>query len=156
MAVHRNGDIYIMTKEGSFLGQISSPARIYRLNRRQWAGRQIEIAQAMEFVGEIDFPSPVLPSVGPAAVVTGLDIRPDGTHFLVLTYELAIEFALDVAGPQPMPLGQLIRGVHYVPIYVKVLPQQEAITYVADGGGFLYTTEFRYGDVDLIRCDCGE
>ncbi|MDH3690415.1 MAG: hypothetical protein OEU36_13135 [Gammaproteobacteria bacterium] len=155
MAVHANGDIYVVTKEGSFSGNVSFPARVYTLKRMQWESGNAQDLHIMEFVTELDLPGLALPySVGFAPVATAMDISSDGSRFLVLTYELAFEFAVDLANTTSAFGPELIRGEHYAPIHVKVLPQQEAIAYLSGDKGFLYTTELRYGEVELIRYSC--
>jgi hypothetical protein len=149
LAVHPNGDLYLLTKEFVSEWRVP-PARLYRLERaRLHAGGR----QALEFVGELDlrllsaFPLDLL-----SHIVTAMDIFHDGGSFLVLTYGHAYEFAIDLQeGLGPSEAFE--EGVDYNVIRIRRLPQQESIAYSGEGS-FFYSTELRGQVAELVRVDC--
>ncbi len=152
MAVHPNGDIYILTKESDDGSRRALPAKLYKIASSQW--QEASGVQTLSFVGELD-----LPALSPSLlgyftrVVTALDISPDGKRFLVLTYENAFEFFFAQAPVQLKPTRQLREGVDYLAIRLRRLPQQEGIAYV-DNRSFLYDTEALGSapEIRLVEC----
>ena len=71
---------------------------------------------------------------------------------LVLTYENAFEFRIDVSDPT-LNLGRnLVEGVDYREIELVQLRQQEAIAYSNEG--FIYGTEAGRGRSPLMKVPC--
>jgi len=158
MAVHPNGDIYILTKEVEFeqkqtLRQ-TFPAKLFKLEREKWGNSQGRV-QTLILVGEIDFPYlAAFPSDPPGHLVTAFDIAPDGATFLALTYQHAFEFRLDLALSSLKSARELKEGEHYQLIKLKLLPQQESLTYLPGAKSFIYDSEFLWKKVEIIRVDC--
>lgn len=154
LAVHPNGDIYILTKEIDRQNRQALPAKIFRVPASQWQ-HQPAAPHIMTLVGEIDLPGLALFYAAPwGALATGFDIAPNGKTFLVLTYEHAWEFQVDLA-TQALKLAQpLKQGIDYRRIALTRLPQQEAIAYVSGRNSFLYSTESRGTPAQLMRVDC--
>ncbi len=153
MAVHPNGDIYILTKEENLNESEAYPAKLYRLSneKRQNSGNK---EQLLEFISEID-----LPYINPSGTVYGqvisaFDIAPDGKSFLVLTYENAFEFNTDLSQSRMKKSRQLKKGQDYNVVELKSLPQQESISYLPDGRSLLYNTEYHWFEAPIIRVDC--
>ncbi|MEM7008159.1 MAG: hypothetical protein AAF462_03410, partial [Thermodesulfobacteriota bacterium] len=153
LAVHPNGDIYIVTKEENLRDFEAYPAKVYKLPKEVWENKNTKSAK-LEHIGDID-----LPSLNPSAtaygqVVSAFDIAPDGKKFLLLTYENAYEFSIDLATQPIKPTEKLVKGEDYNVIELKSLPQQESITYMPDGKSFLYNTEHHWFQVPIMRVDC--
>ncbi len=153
MAVHPNGDIYLLTKEEDLNKSEAYPAKLYRLSneKRQNSGNK---EQLLEFISEID-----LSYINPSGTVYGqvisaFDIAPDGKSFLVLTYENAFEFNTDLSQSGMKKPRQLIKGQDYNVIELKSLPQQESISYLPNGRSLLYNTEYHWIEVPIVRVDC--
>ncbi|HML94888.1 MAG TPA: hypothetical protein PKC29_05620 [Thermodesulfobacteriota bacterium] len=153
LAVHPGGDIFILTKEEKRDYTEAYPARLYRLPRDKWRNAGEGVLKP-EYVGEIDFPS-LLPGASPLGqVVTSFDIAPDGKKFIVLTYEKAVEFGIDLSAGDLKPAAKMEEGKDYRVIEVMPLPQQESIAYVDGGSGFIYDTEHHLFEVPIMRVGC--
>jgi len=154
LAVHPSGDVYILTKSrfAEVLGP--SPARMYRLRRTVWR-TESPAPLTLEYVGALDLPALDRQFQDPEPIVaTALDIAPDGSRFLVLTYEHALEFGWNLSR-DPWPSGALKRGRDYQLVPLRTLNGQETAAYLPDGRGFLYGTELSGGRVsELIEVLC--
>jgi len=158
MAVHPNGDIYILTKEENLkednLNESEAyPAKLYRLSNEKWQNSGNK-EQLLEFIAEID-----IPYINPSGTVYGqvisaFDIAPDGKSFLVLTYENAFEFNTDLSQSGMKETRQLKKGQDYNVVELKSLPQQESISYLPNGRGFLYNTEYHWFEAPIIKVEC--
>ncbi len=153
MAVHPNGDIYILTKEEDLDESEAYPAKLYRLSyeKRQNSGNK---EQLLEFISDLDLPYLNPSGTAYGQVVSAFDIAPDGKSFLVLTYENAFEFNTDLSQSEMKKARQLKKGQDYNVIELKSLPQQESISYLPNGRGFLYNTEHHWFEVPIIRVNC--
>ena len=152
-AVHRGGDIFILTKEENRDNTEAYPARLFRLPRDKWQNAGDDVVRP-EYLGKIDFPS-LLPDASPLGqVVTSFDIATDGKKFLVLTYERAVEFGIDLSAGALLPTSKMKEGKDYRVIEIMSLPQQESIAYVDGGSGFIYDTEHHLFEVPIMRVDC--
>ena len=154
-AVHPNGDFYMLTKEADYGIYKSHPARLYRLRSDAWRAGGEDLT--FNFMGEIDFPElATSDSDFLGELVTGLDISPDGTQFLALTYQHAYEFELDLSSLGVLPDSTELAKI-MTPIRLQRKAQQEGVAYLPDGGGFLYSTELRNAQrVPLMRVGCAE
>ena len=152
LAVHPNGDLYILTKEADWRSLWAQPAKLFRIKRDDWQQASGEVRR-LSPLGEIDLPSLASSDADfLGRMVTALDISPDGRRFLVLTYQHAYEFQLDLS--QILSLPRTLKGVSQV-IQLKRLAQQEAVAYLPDGNGFIYTSELRRADhVPIVQVDC--
>lgn len=155
MAVHPNGDLYILSKEGDLFRLRSAPARLYRLERERWEDEPDSV-HTLTFVGELDLPQlnrNHTSLLGWRA--TAMDMTPDGSRFLVLTYENALEFALDLAEGLPESRA-LVHGRDFRRIPLRTLPQQEAIAYLPGERSFLYSSEVRapFTEAELVKVRC--
>lgn len=138
MAVHPNGDVYIVTKE--FAGLRTQAAGLFRLSREALESASGETCELMP-AGELDFPSMLKGYPLWAKIVTGFDISPDGTRLLFLTYGAAVEVAHDLSEGPVADFGRMKRNVDYRVIRLFMMKQQEAVAYMPDGMGFFYDTE---------------
>jgi hypothetical protein len=133
LALHPSGDLYIATK--SRIGRQQDPSLLFRLGAAQLAAGG---EQMFELVGSlaVDRLSAQLGD-SPRRIVTAMDISPDGSRFLLLTYDAAIEFAADLGKGLP---AQWPEGTHHA-FAIAPLLQAEAIAYGGDGRSILYSTE---------------
>ena len=148
MAVHPDGDLFIMTR--NFFPAASQPyAELFRLAAEDWMETSGQV-ETLVPVATLDFRA--LSTTLPNRLVSGLDISPDGGRMLVLTYENAFEFRIDVSDPT-LNLGRnLVEGVDYREIELVQLRQQEAIAYSNEG--FIYGTEAGRGRSPLMKVPC--
>ncbi len=153
MAIHPNGDIYIFTKEEDVDNLESFPAKLFKIRKDKWENAGAG-EQALEYVGELDLPRLSNSDSSFGSVITSFDIAPDGKTFLVLTYEDAFEFDIDLSPPGLKPSGELVRDRDYRAIKLKSLPQQESISYVEEGRGFIYDSEYHVFDVPIMKVEC--
>jgi len=153
MAVHPNGDIYIITKEEDLDESEAYPAKLYRIQSEKWQNTKNKM-QLLEYVAEIDFPNLNPSGTAYGQVVSAFDIAPDGKSFLVLTYENAFEFNIDLSQSGMKEAQQLKKGQDYKMVELKSLSQQESISYLPNGKGFLYNTEFHWFEAPIFRVDC--
>jgi hypothetical protein len=160
-AIHSDGDLYLMTKETDPATKASGPARLYRLSARQLAAQPGDV-QTFEYVGSLDLPR-YIPLQLPRfvrdsydnQVVTALDISPDGSRTTILTYRQAFEWNQDLARiAEPLPL--LTKDRDYSVTDIAPLPQAEAVAYLRDGDGIIYTSETAGtgADAELFRQTC--
>lgn len=153
LALHPGGGIFILTKEEERDLTKAYPARLYRLPKDKWENAGDEVI-TLEYAGEIDIPS-LLPNASPLGqVVTSLDVSPDGKKFLVLTYEDAIEFGVDLSAGKLKQAAEMKEGEDFRVIEITSLPQQESVAYVDGGTGFIYDTEHHLFEVPVMRLDC--
>jgi hypothetical protein len=152
LAVHPNGDIYILTKEGiSLLG--TPPAKLYKLPRDLWENAGDELL-TLEPVGSIDLRTLSGTTVNIFShIATGMDISSDGQRLLILTYGEVFEIAVDVS----QLTGEMISTeTLYKQIEVTTLLQQESISYASEGYSFFYSAEARSGSAPLMQETCSE
>jgi len=153
MAVHPNGDIYILTKEGDLDKSEAYPAKIYKLSAQKWQDEANKF-KMLDYIGEIDLRLLNPSGTAYGQVVSAFDIAPDGKSFIILTYENAIEFNIDFSKQHIKPTSQFKEGQDYNVIEIRSLPQQESITYLPSGKSFLYNTEFHWFEAPIIKVDC--
>ena len=151
MALHPNGDLYIVTKE--FAGFRTQAAGLFRLSREALesaSGETCELTPA----GELDFPSMLEGYPLWSKIVTGFDISPDGRKLLFLTYGAAVEVAHDLSKGPVVDFEQMKRNVDYRVIRLFMMKQQEAVAYSAEGTSFFYDTEAWIFRAPLRRLRC--
>ena len=154
LAVHPNGDIYIISKESDFKTMKYYPSNIYRLKRKVWEESKGEL-MIPELVGQID--TGLLNGGNKFFldnIITSLDISGDGKKFILLTYQNAYEIYTDLnnAGTDTFKNAD---DLSYSYIKLVKLPQQEAISYTNSDNGFIYDTEYiKNHDVDLYEVVC--
>jgi len=133
IAIHPSGDLWLATK--SQLGRPATAA-IFRLTAAQLTADEV---QTFEHVGDI-----ALASLGSGGslrrMATSMDIAPDGDRFALLTYDLAIEFAIDLGTASPN-FEELSENQTYRSKALAPLIQAESIVYAEDGRSLIYTTE---------------
>jgi hypothetical protein len=149
MALHPNGDLYILTKEMDEKTSTPQIALIYKLTATQLANKNKNV-QTLSYVGELDIPFLTGEFSPYGQIITAADISADGKKLLVLTYEDAIEFDLDLTNPIPA-VTKMKTNVDFRLIPLQIFPQQEAITYLPGKNSFIYTTEFHQGYTSALR-----
>lgn len=141
MAVHPNGDLYVVTKPADAQAMTPGPALVFLLSARQLADDTM--VQVFEAVGQIPLPTIMAAFPFPGSIATSLDISPDGKRALLLTYVAALELGFDLA--DGLPKDGWVEGRDHRVVKLDTLPQQEAAAWMPDGKGFLYDTELTRG-----------
>lgn len=142
IAIHPNGDLYLITKGGGFFAGPSTPAQIFTLTAQQLAASNGDI-QTFTLVGSLNLPNFIAQDseeITNNQVATGMDISADGSRTLMIAYRHMIEWDQDLAQlnsdtPQP----QEFRDIIFTPL--ADLPQAEAITYLPKSDAVLYSSE---------------
>ena len=135
LAVDPAGTVYILTK--------TRPSEIYRLKKEQWMNPKGK-SETLEFVTSVDFHKLERDATKRGALPTAMDISPDGTRLLVLTYQSVFEARLDFSKP-----------LKFQRIDVVALEQQEAIAYTPDGNAFIFSTEKKFGiNPVIMKSEC--
>lgn len=152
-AFHPNGDLYLITKTYNSAARSSEAAGIYRLSAAALASAG-DAALTFERVGTIDLPS-LISGAFMNQVATAMDISADGTRVAILTYRNVLEWNEDLsdgidAAHEPRA------GQDYTLTPIGMLLQAEAIGYLAEQDGVIYTTErTRFGtEAPLVRQTC--
>lgn len=156
VAVHPNGDLYLVTKPTDSRVLNPGPAIVFRLTAAQLTDPgQVQV---FEKVGEINLPKIMSRLPFPGAIATSLDIAPDGESAVLLTYVAALELRFDLAAG--VPAGPWTAGKEYAIVPLDTLPQQEAIAWLPTGDGFLYDTEFarnaKSAPIKRVMCEAGD
>ncbi len=155
VAVHPNGDIYIATKEEDLNKGKAFPSEIFKIKSELWQKSNGQVIEAQS-IGKLDIPSLQPHSTVFGKVASSLDISPDGKSFVLLTYEDAIVFNIDLSNGLIKPISEMTSGKDYDNVQLELLPQQESVAYLNGGRGFLYNTEFHGGGVPMFKVDCVE
>jgi hypothetical protein len=148
IAIHPSGDLFLATK--SRFDQLPAPSQLFRLSAAQLAA---DGEHTFELVGAIPV-ARLSEQLGdsPRRVVTAMDIAPDGNRFMLLTYDAAIEFGVDLQHGLP---GAWTAGKTHHAFAVAPLIQTEAIAYDRDGLSILYSTEsIRGSAAPLMQQTC--
>lgn len=132
-AIHPNGDLFLITK--SYSGKQALPATVFKLEASKMAASGIQIFTQ---VGQLDIPE-IFNSKRGTYVVTSMSISPDGSKFLALTYNDAVEFNVDLSKNKISAI--LKSGIDFKIVKLERLTQMEAITYSPDGKSFYYSSE---------------
>lgn len=119
-----NGDLYLVAKE------LSGEAGVYRAP----GSLDPTATTTMKAVATLTVPGPG----GPAVLVTGGDVAPDGRRVILSTYAQALELDLGTA-----PTGDFdaIWQRRVTPVALAPRQQGEAIAYRSDGAALLTTSE---------------
>jgi hypothetical protein len=134
LAIHPSGDLYLATK--SRIGQQQNPSLLFRLSAAQLAAGGEQIFELTGAIPVIQLSEPLGDNA--RRIVTAMDISPDGRRFVLLTYDAAIEFAVDLRNGLPQ---EWKTGVTHHAFAIAPLVQSEAIAYDRDGLSMLYSTE---------------
>jgi hypothetical protein len=85
---------------------------------------------------------------------TGMDISADGKRLLVLTYQDAVEFFVDLSNPTAPDTWKEGRDYRRIPL--RILGQQEAISFTPNGKAIIYTTEGKAPNAPIVEIKCTE
>jgi hypothetical protein len=141
IAIHPNGDLILITKEKPPVGDKIVSAKVYRLKPELMAHGTVAL---LDQIGEIDLPVLLSKFESSGQIVTGFDIHPSGSKFLMLTYMNFVEVKLDISKPMP-PVHSWKEGVDYNVVVTPTLPQTESIIYTPDDKTILISSEKRKG-----------
>ncbi len=150
IAFHPSGDLFIVTKEQR--KKVALPAQIFKISKEQIKQVGNEPI-TMTLVGEIDVPFLTKQLDFGGQIVTGMDISADGKRFVLLTYSTIIEFNYDLQKEIPS-VKAMKDGEDYKLLNIDILEGQEAISYLPDGYGIMYTTEFKTKTPPINTINC--
>ncbi len=139
MAMHPNGDIYLVSKIYTYPAKKTFMSSMYKITKQQWQSSQNKVEA--QKVATLDLAK--IPKIGNfwgARVPTSMDISVKGDKFVILTYTNAIEFNFNLMSLDGKSVPELT-DFNYSMISLIPQLQQEAITYVGEGE-FIYTSEF--------------
>lgn len=160
IAIHPDGDLYLITKAGGFSAGTSTPAKIFMMRAAQLAIDTGDI-QTFTRVGSLDLPEYITAETGERAVnnqvATGMDISADGTRTLIIAYRHMIEWGQDLSQLMTStPEPEIGRNIRVTPL--AQLPQSEAITYLPNVDAVLYSSEEPRGggEAPIIRQICAK
>jgi hypothetical protein len=151
LGVSSNGDIFVISRR-LFPEQSQAHAELFRLSVELWQGSGPDEIHTLEHLASIEMRT--LASTLPGRLVTAMDFSADDQRMLLLTYGDAFEIELGGL------LGSsLVEGQDYVRAPLVTLRQQEAIAYLPEDDGFVYSTEGVPGSAPpvsapIMRVDC--
>jgi len=151
LAVHPNGDLFIVSKGADYSLFIVSPSKVYRLTLARRLGAEGR-TQELDLLGEVDFTA-ISSDTFSGSLPTALDFSRDGSRFLVLTYVNAFEFYIDLSEGGLPVTEDLVDGADFREIPLELLIQQESIAYLGENA-FLYNTEAVDGTARIMRVRC--
>lgn len=151
--VNSLGNLFIITKE--FTNQKSAAAKIFKLNADLLnTPNTASTPYTLEHTGDLDITQINKEFKQKGQIVTGADIKLNDHSFVVLTYENAIEFFLDLEKPIPAT-DTLIENQDYKKIPFTKFAQQESITYTNEQNAVLVTTEsVKKSKAPIIKMSC--
>lgn len=154
MAVHPNGDLYILTKKIDFENRRAMSAQLFRISRELLQSETQSVV--MEHVASFELPYILYNYNLWGRIVTSFDISPDGSKILIMTYKAAVEVTIDLSTSELLSTRQWEQNLHYKIVETEKLPQQEALSYLPNGRGFIYTTEYNsdFGSVPIFKVTC--
>lgn len=138
IALDPSGDLYLITKAIDLKARTSAGARIYRLTAAQLSAPSDQV-QTFTHIGTLDLPA-LITNMFAAQAATGMDISADGKRAVLLTYGNIFEWNRDLSRKID-PAQALKHGTDYTVVAHPQLMQTEAIAYVPDVDGVLFTTE---------------
>lgn len=155
VAMHPNGNIFILTKAVDYNNNKAIPSKVFVLEKSQWSQNNKNL-ENLKYLGEIDFPYYLYDFNLWGRIVTGFDIDSTGTKILVSTYKAALEINIDL-NQKILNTRQFVldRDITVTPL--TPLLQIESISYLNDDS-YIYTTEFHkiQGPSPLIKVECLE
>ena len=151
LAVHPNGDIYIMTKPALSLS--AADAKLYRLSKLRWQSAG-ERSLTLDLIGFLDLRALSGATLDVAShTVTALDISQDGKKLLILSYGNAFEIDLDLDTLTDDLPSKIDTRYRFRQIDLVRLAQQESVSYLG-ASRIVYTTEARSLEVPLMMLEC--
>ena len=138
-AIHPDGDLFLITKDYDVRARTNGPGLIYRLRAARMATARPGDVLTFEPVGRVDLPA-LIADVFINQVATAMDISPDGTRVAVLTYRTLMDWNVDLAHGVSAA-RKLAPGRDYTLTPLGPLPQAEAVAWLANEDGVVYTTE---------------
>ena len=138
-AIHPDGDLFLITKDYDVRARTNGPGLIYRLRAARMATARPGDVLTFEPVGRVDLPA-LIADVFINQVATAMDISPDGTRVAVLTYRTLMDWNVDLARGVGAA-RKLAPGRDYTLTPLGPLPQAEAVAWLANEDGVVYTTE---------------
>jgi hypothetical protein len=154
LAVHPNGDLYIITKEANYKRNKSFPSKLFKIEREKWENSTTNVLM-LDLIGTINIESINETQTGFFDnIITSFDIASNGKKFVALTYQNAYEFNIDLSKSNTNNFNNLTKDTDFKIVEIKRLPQQESTTYLHDSRSLLYDSEYIGVKSKLIRIDC--
>lgn len=155
MFIHPNGDLFVFTKESDIDNRRAEVAKIFKIPRSKLMSKDPVV---FELVAELDIPWINYDFGLFGQILTGASVSEDGKKFILLTYENAIEFNLDVSALKNLASRSLVEDKDYHIIYLREFsPQQEAISYLPNSKSFIFSTEAAMTNrAPMFRMVCDE
>jgi hypothetical protein len=138
-AIHPNGDLFVITKSFDQANRRALVAQVFKLTAAQLA--KPNGVETFAQVGTIDLPYLLYDYGLRGQIVTGMDISDDGKSVLIVTYQNAVEMALDLSKAPFSSERTWKPGADYRITPIQKQPQTEAIAYTPDGKSFVYDSE---------------
>ena len=156
LAVHPNGDLYILTKEANYKRHKSFPAKLFKIEREKWENSTSALLM-LDLIGTVNIESINKKYTGFLDnIITSFDIASNGKKFVALTYQNAYEFNIDLSKSDSNTFNNLIKDKDFNIAELKRLPQQESITYLPDSKSLLYNSEYVGIKPKLVKINCLE
>jgi hypothetical protein len=141
MYVAPTGDIFLITKRPlSDAARHLRPALVFRLPASAWAARSV-VAERVDSL-------PIVPGSAVLRLITDAALAPDGRHLAVRTYAQVYVFATDPV------TGRVNHAVTPAVCNIASLgePQGEGLTWVNNGGRFVFTSEGSHVPLHIANC----
>jgi len=156
LAVHPNGDLYILTKEANYKRHKSFPAKLFKIEREKWENSTSDLLM-LDLIGTVNIESINKTSTGFFDnIITSFDIASNGIKFVILTYQNAYEFNIDLSKSNTNTFNILLEDKGFKVVELKRLPQQESITYLPDSKSLIYNSEYIGIKPKLVQINCLE
>lgn len=154
VAMHPNGNIYILTKSIDYDNNRAAPSKIYVLTKEQWQSETKKV-KTLSYLGKLDLPYYLYNFNLWGRIVTGFDIHSSGSKLLISTYGAAIELKIDLSRTDLLNTRNLELGKDITITPLMDLMQIESISYLNDDS-YLYTTEYhkKQGPSPIVKVQC--
>ena len=155
LAMHPNGDIYLLARDVDFSARSVGKSILFRLPKKRWHPFPNSAVEA-EVVGSLDLAYLMYEFGFWGRQVTSMEISPDGTSVVILTYQHAVELFIDLSSSSLKAPQEMKEHQDYRIIKLKRLAQQEALTYLrgVSKPTLVYTTAYHGSSIPLMAVFC--
>jgi hypothetical protein len=146
MAVHPNGNLYVITKDYQTKESQIEVAKVFWLPASELWENSSSL-KTFRVLGQIDVGG-ILGDQGLESLVTSMAISSKGDRFALLTYSAILEFNFDISAG----LRNELSPSDFSLVPLERLIQQEAIAYSASQDALIYTTEGTRAPIYQVQC----